>query len=104
MKFPSLIRLPRNKKFKFGARHYDPIKEDLEQRISKIQNDKKKDISFNNLKTSDENIFLKPRNLQLILIVFLSTISIGWLFYGNLIFLLFLIIPLVYFLKLHKKL
>ena len=41
MKFPSLIRLPRNKKFKFGARHYDPIKEDLEQRISKIQNDKK---------------------------------------------------------------
>ena len=42
MKFPSLIRLPKNKKFNVKPRHYDPIKDDIDQRVSKIQNEKKK--------------------------------------------------------------
>ena len=42
MKFPSLIRLPKNKKFNVKPRHYDPIKDDIDQRVSKIKNEKKK--------------------------------------------------------------
>ena len=30
MKFPSLIRLPKNKKFNVKPRHYDPIKDDID--------------------------------------------------------------------------
>ena len=39
MKFPSLIRLPKNKKFSVKPRHYDPVKDDIEQRVSKIKNE-----------------------------------------------------------------
>ena len=41
MKFPSLIRLPKNKKFNVKPRHYDPIKDDIDQRVSKIKNEKR---------------------------------------------------------------
>ena len=103
MKFPSLIKIPRNKKFNFEPRHYDPTKEDLEQRISKTKNNKKENFSYNLFKSKEENSFLKPRNLQLFLMLLFSIISIGWLFYGNIIFILFLIIPLIYFFKSIKR-
>ena len=41
MRLPSFIKLPNNRKFKFSARHYDPIKDDLDQRISKSKHTKK---------------------------------------------------------------
>ena len=103
MKFPSLIRLTKNKKFNYGPRHYDPVKEDLEQRISKIKHEKKRNLPHNFFKKNKEKGILKPGNLQFFLILLLSFISIGWLFYGNIIFLLLVTIPLIYFLKLNKK-
>ena len=42
MRLPSFIKLPNNRKFKFSARHYDPIKDDLDQRVSISKNSKKK--------------------------------------------------------------
>ena len=103
MKFPSLIRLPKNKKFNFEPRHYDSIKEDVEQRISKIKNENKKNLSHSLFRNKEEKGIFKPGNLQLYLFLLLTIISIGWIFYGNIIFILFLIIPLIYFLKLNKK-
>lgn len=103
MKFPSLIKTPRNKKFNFEPRHYDPVKEDLEQRISKTKNNIKENVSYKLFKRKEENSFLKPKNLQLFLMLLFSIISIGWLFYGNIIFILFLIIPLIYFFNSNKR-
>lgn len=34
MRFPSFIRLPRHQKFHYEPRFYDPVKEDLDRRIS----------------------------------------------------------------------
>ena len=103
MKIPSLVKLPKNKKFNFGPRHYDSVKEDVEQRISKIKNEKKENLSYDLFKRKEKDGILKPGNLQFFLFLLLSIISIGWLFYGNIIFILFSIIPLIYFLKLNKK-
>ena len=34
----------KNKKFNVKPRHYDPIKDDIDQRVSKIKNEKKKNV------------------------------------------------------------
>ena len=39
MRLPSLIRLPKHQRFNFPARHYDPVKEEIEERVSKIKHD-----------------------------------------------------------------
>ncbi len=103
MKFPSLIRLPKNKKFNVKPRHYDPIKDDIDQRVSKIKNEKKKKTFINKFDNQNEKEILKPGNLQLFLFLFLSIIFIGWLYYGNKIFVLLVVIPLIYFYKLKRK-
>ncbi len=103
MKFPSLVKLPKNKKFNVKPRHYDPIKDDIEQRISKIKNEKKKKLFINKFDNPTELEILKPGNLQLLLFLLLSLVFVGWLYYGNIIFILLVIIPLIYFYKLNKK-
>ena len=103
MKFPSLVKLPKNKKFNVKPRHYDPIKDDIEQRVSKIKNEKKKKLFINKFDNPTELEILKPGNLQLLLFLLLSLVFIGWLYYGNIIFILLVIIPLIYFYKLNKK-
>ena len=97
MKFPSLVKLPKNKKFNVKPRHYDPIKDDIEQRVSKIKNEKKKKLFINKFDNPTELEILKPGNLQLLLFILLSLVFIGWLYYGNIIFILLVIIPLIYF-------
>jgi len=103
MKFPSLVKLPKNKKFNVKPRHYDPIKDDIEQRVSKIKNEKKKKLFINKFDNPTELEILKPGNLQLLLFLLLSLVFIGWLYYGNIIFILLVIIPLIYFYKSNKK-
>ncbi len=103
MKFPSLVKLPKNKKFNVKPRHYDPIKDDIEQRVSKIKNEKKKKLFINKFDNPTEFEILKPGNLQLFLFLLLLLVFIGWLYYGNIIFILLVIIPLIYFYKSNKK-
>lgn len=37
MKFPSIFRTPSHQRFHFEPRYYDPVKEDLDQRQSRIK-------------------------------------------------------------------
>lgn len=97
MRLPSFIKLPNNRKFKFSARHYDPIKDDLDQRVSISKNSKKK---YFNRNTSNGINTLK---LQLIIAFFLSFLIFGWLYIGNTIFIFFLLIPLWFFYKKLSK-
>ena len=96
MRLPSFIRLPHNRKFKFSPRHYDPIKDDLDQRISESKNIKKK--YFKKFRKSSE---ISSSRLQIIIAFILSFFIFGWLYIGNKIFIFMVLIPLWF---LYKKL
>ena len=64
---------------------------------------RKKKTFINKFNNQNEKEILKPGNLQLFLFLFLSIIFIGWLYYGNKIFVLLVVIPLIYFYKLKRK-
>ena len=89
MRLPSFIKLPRNKKFNFPLRHYDPIKDDLDQRISGSKNSNKKYI-----KRSINSGEINTSKLQLMIAFILSFLIFGWLYIGNKIFIFIVIIPL----------
>ena len=97
MRLPSFIKLPNNRKFKFSARHYDPIKDDLDQRISRSKNIKKK---YFNRNTSNS---VSTSKLQLIIAFIISFLIFGWLYIGNKIFIFILLIPIWFFLKKISK-
>ena len=97
MRLPSFIKLPNNRKFKFSARHYDPIKDDLDQRISRSKNTKTKYFNRNRSNT------ISTSKLQLIIAFILSFLIFGWLYIGNKIFIFILLIPLWFFLKKISK-
>jgi len=80
MRLPSFIRLPNNRKFKFSPRHYDPVKDDIDQRISGIKKSKK---YFNRYKKNEQ---INTSKLQIIIAFLLSFFIFGWLYTGNKIF------------------
>lgn len=89
MRLPSFIKLPNNKRFKFAARHYDPIKDDLDQRVSESKHTERK--FFKRTRNTGE---INSSKLQLIIAFCLSLLIFGWLYIGNKIFIFFLLIPL----------
>jgi len=111
MKFPSLIRLPRNKRFNFEPRYYDPIKEDIENRIAQIKNELNQaddDLYRSGLvgafnRNRESKVKAAPALLQLIIFTVLLGGSVGWLFYGNIaLYAISTLIPLYLFLRLRK--
>ena len=115
MKVPSIVRLPKYKSFSYEPRHYDPIKEEIEERTERIRREleaenlieKRKDeegqakthsaasISFRRKERSNNNATL----LQLAIAALLGALVVGWLYYGDKVFYsLFLIFPVyIYF-------
>jgi hypothetical protein len=109
MRLPSLFRLPNYDRFKFKARHYDPVKEEIEERVSKI----KYDMALEeNLKTSINSSAIhgsfkakkdlvkgagpSASGIQLIIALFLMVTVFGWLYFGNDIFYTYtLVIPVI---------
>ncbi|MDH5367762.1 MAG: hypothetical protein OEW67_12300 [Cyclobacteriaceae bacterium] len=47
MKIPSIIKIPKHQRFNVEPRYYDPVKEDIEQRTSRI----KKELETQKTKT-----------------------------------------------------
>ncbi len=111
MKVPSIVRLPRYKSFSYEPRHYDPIKEEIEERTERIRRELEAEnviekraetegeqrpystgsISFRRKERSNNKATL----MQLAIAAFLGSIVIGWLFYGDKVFYsLFLIFPI----------
>lgn len=109
MKIPSLTRLPRNKKFQYEPRFYDPVKEDIKNRTEEIkkerehtrQNDYRKHLSegFARRQRQDR----KTSSMQLVLIALMMGAFVGYLFYGVEAFWAFVIIfPLYIFIRTRK--
>ena len=102
MKLPSFIRLPKSKKFNFDPRHYDPIRDDIEHRVSEINNNVKlKNKKYFDYKKKSEVI--SGSKLQLIIALLLSFFLFGWLYIGNKIFIFTSLIPLWYIFKKIRK-
>lgn len=78
MKLPSLVKIPRNKRFEFRPRYYDPIKEELLERVEKIKRqnnlDNYADYEYRPSDIKFERVNRKNKfkiNLQLYLVIFM---------------------------------
>lgn len=106
MKVPSIFRLPKYQRFEIQPRHYDPVREDIEQRTNRI----KKEISLAREGKEVESIrdAFKARRasnksadlFQVLMIIIIAVSLGGYVFYGaNVYFALFLLLPLYIILR-----
>lgn len=95
MKFPSLVKLPKYNKFNFVPRHYDPVKEEIEMRTSKIKHEMEareaagKDAHAE-FRAEMEQVFKRraaqdrgSNIMQIVFILLFFSVFVGYLFYGN---------------------
>jgi hypothetical protein len=108
MKFPSIIKIPRHQRFNIQPRYYDPVKEDLEQRVSRISKELKNgestetDISPQ-LKGAFKGRFYERRAipgnsnlLQFFIISILAGGIFGYIYFGEIIFYFLLLAAALY--------
>lgn len=109
MKVPSIVRLPKSKKFKFEPRYYDPVKEDVTNRTARIEQEMSQTHhaigqsgipgAFARRERENRNISM----LQLVIIVCLFGLTFGFIYYGNAVFyLLWAVVPVYLFFRLKK--
>ncbi len=87
MRFPSFIRLPRNKRYEIKPRYYDPIKEEIEERTERIR----RELQGESGHTPSGRISFERRAqplpsagmMQLVIAILLMSLIIGWLYVGN---------------------
>lgn len=95
MKFPSLVKLPKYKKFNFEPRYYDPVKEEIDMRAEKIRLDME---AQQRVGADDRALFkaelehvlrrreTEDRNstiMQVVFVLLFIAIFAGYIFYGN---------------------
>lgn len=111
MKIPSLIKTPKNKRFHFEPRYYDPIKEEIKERTERI----KKELDGGENQSYESNISQafarrskhqkKSNVLQFSFIVIFFSITFGYIYYGEAVLYAFmLLIPIYIFFKIKKNL
>jgi uncharacterized membrane protein YhaH (DUF805 family) len=98
MKLPSLVRVPKYKRFNFEPRHYDPVKEEIKNRTERIRSELKSSEStvsadaVNELQVKQRisEAFVRDKRraggrmngLQLFLVLLLSATFVGFLYIG----------------------
>jgi len=108
MKIPSLLRVPKNKRFNFQPRHYDPIKEEIEDRTERIKSE------LNDREFYREHISQAFRRrekrertsgiLQLFFVITFALIIFGYIYFGTQILYTFLIlIPLYIWMRRKRR-
>ncbi|MCK5208262.1 MAG: hypothetical protein KAQ79_09585 [Cyclobacteriaceae bacterium] len=109
MKFPSLSRIPKYKRFNYEPRYYDPIKEDIQNRTERI----KGELKITSSQSHREHIKKAFRNrakrekssdfMQLLLVIIMLGSFGGWLIYGNIVlYIAMVIFPLYIFFRTRK--
>jgi hypothetical protein len=89
MKFPSLSRMPRHKRFSFEPRYYDPVKEDVKNRTERLKVESRlaeRQAYTEHIKAAYSSRIRKRNTtnmMQLVLIAIILGTVIGWLMYGN---------------------
>jgi uncharacterized membrane protein YhaH (DUF805 family) len=94
MKLPSLVRVPKYRRFNFEPRHYDPIKEELKNRTERIENELKssKDVKMDEFAVRQRisEAFVRDRNktggnlgsTQLFFVALISASFVGFWYIG----------------------
>jgi len=117
MKFPSIVRLPRYKSFSYSPRHYDPIREEIAERTSRIKRElevageiESAGVEDGKAYSSTINFRRKERSnnkatlLQLAIAAVLGAVVIGWLYFGDKVFYsLFLIFPVYLYFRFKRR-
>jgi len=92
MKLPSIIKIPSYQRFKFEPRHYDPIKEEIDERRKRIKRKIAVDKKSGNYSARNrlEGAFSrraphedKSSFVRLIVGVILFSGIVGFLYFGN---------------------
>jgi hypothetical protein len=92
MKVPSLFRIPRYQRFNIVPRHYDPIKEEIEQRTSQIKREMSEgegDLEGRSsrivgaFKTGRSKSGGSATFMQLIIMMLLAFMIFGYIYLGN---------------------
>lgn len=108
VRFPSFIRLPRNKQFEITPRYYDPVKEEITERTERIKREMKgehSDYAPGRIKFERKTQAVPSSSfLQMIIAAVLGLSVVGWLFYGNDIFYaLWLAVPVYLYFRLKNR-
>lgn len=107
MRFPSFIKVPRNRRFGIEPRYYDPVKEEIEERTARIRKEMEGQptdyqpgrITFERKATKAPSTSF----LQLLIAAILGVMVFGWLYVGNQIFyLVWLAVPIYLYFRLKK--
>jgi hypothetical protein len=104
MKIPTLTRLPNYRKFNFEPRYYDPIKEDVEERTSRIKQELRQHSHSSVSQSSGIHgafarraSYTRSSNiLQVVIMITLFTFFFGYLYFGNNIFYILLLVGPIY--------
>ncbi|WP_421873651.1 hypothetical protein [Marinoscillum sp.] len=91
MKFPSIIKTARYRRFEMEPRYYDPIKEEIEERTERIKREISGEYSgeYTGARISFDRKTRKTANtsmLQLLIAAILGSGVVGWLYFGNEVF------------------
>jgi uncharacterized membrane protein YhaH (DUF805 family) len=98
MKLPSLVRVPKYKRFNFEPRHYDPVKDEIKNRTERIKSELKSSENTQTTESFDQS-YVKQRiseafvrdkrrsggkmnGLQLFLVFLFSATFVGFLYVG----------------------
>ncbi|MEO9802560.1 MAG: hypothetical protein ABJF04_04895 [Reichenbachiella sp.] len=104
MKFPSLIRTNKFSQFHYEPRYYDPIKEEIEGKLKAARTNKGKQSLSGGHASSISAAFRKRERkssqtsiVQMLIAAAMLTTFVGWIFYGNDVFYIYLILSPLYF-------
>ncbi len=98
IRVPSIIRLPKYKNFEYTPRHYDPVKEEIDERTRRIQRELNDAEAEPGRASAIAGSFKRKTNasylgnnysssvLQLLIAILLLGGFVGYMFYGNQIF------------------
>lgn len=117
MKLPSLMKKAKYQRYEVTPRYYDPIKEDIENRTSRIKSemglsDESLDLGFNsqisgsfrkNMKHATGNGMGQTMMLRLVIMIVLVMFAGGFVYVGSDIFYLALLYIPFYLWKRFKK-
>lgn len=115
MKFPSLFRTASHQRFHVEPRYYDPVKEEIDARTSRIRAElgQKKDVEFGDIKHASSRIngaFTRRASrrsgvnvMQLVILLLLIGLFGGFLYFGELaVYIVLIISSLLLYLKFKR--
>lgn len=108
MKFPSIIKTSRYRRFEIEPRYYDPIKEEIEERTERIKRELRGEYSseYSGARISFDRKSRKTAStsfIQLLIAAVLSLMVVGWLYFGNEVFYVLIVIAPFYLYKRLRK-